>query len=209
MATVTSELDFLIFAIFLTIPFVFCAVFMKDMSKQTIEDLITFIYCGEVKVPHKNVDDFLKTAKVLKIKGLADGRYENAFDSLASTSTWSAPAYNRLQYQSSQTVQVPKLANYNLADSSDDAFQIQDDFIYGNTNSMSGNGPEMDINPNNDFNSYDLGNEDSVMDLALDEQNYQWNADSKNDFDETPPTANILQVKRSKRNMGKHSWIFL
>lgn len=176
---------------------------MTDVSKQTVEDLITFIYCGEVKVARKNVDDFLKTAKALNINGLADGCYEQAFDSHASTLTWSAPAYHRLQYQSSRTVQVPKSVNHNVAHSSfeqmpDNSFQSQDDFKYENANSMNESGC-----------NHDFGNDDSAMDSTFDAHDYQWNGDSETGFDGTSTTANVPKVKRSKRKLGKHiSWLF-
>lgn len=176
---------------------------MTDVSKQTVENLITFIYCGEVKVPQENVDDFLKTAKALDIKGLADGCYEQAFDSHASTLTWPAPAYNRLQYQSSRTVHVPKSVNQNKAHASfdqmpDNSFQSQDDFKYESANSMNERGC-----------GHDFGNDDSAMDSTFDAHDHQWYADSETGFDGTSTTANVPKVKRSTRKLGKHiSWLF-
>lgn len=175
---------------------------MKDVSKQTIEDLITFIYCGEVKVAQENVDDFLQTAAALKIKGLADGCYEQADDSRASTSTWSAAAYNRLQYQSSRTVQIPKSANHKVAHSSYNAFQ--NDFEHENSESFNENIEDMDTNINiGSYVNY-MNNDDFSVNQKFKIGNDQWDTDSKNGFDETPTTATASKAKRSKRNVGKY-----
>lgn len=72
---------------------------MADASKQTIEDLITFIYCGEVNVEQDNLQDFLKTANALQIKGLLNGYGE--CHSQTPTSNFS-----RSQYQSSRTSRI-------------------------------------------------------------------------------------------------------
>lgn len=179
---------------------------MTDVSKQTIEDLITFIYCGKVKVPQANVDDFLKTAKAMKIKGLANRCYEETFDSRASTSTWSAPAYNRLQYHSSQTVQVPKSANHNLTHSSYNAFKPQEDFKtdLGNANSMHGNGCEMDNNSYNCSYGNDMSLDDSLLNQKFETENDEWDGDSGKKLYDTPVTATAPpKAKRLKRNFGK------
>lgn len=45
---------------------------MKDVSSRNLQDLITFIYCGKVNINADDLNEFLKTAKALKIKGLDD-----------------------------------------------------------------------------------------------------------------------------------------
>lgn len=50
---------------------------MKDVSKQTLENLISFIYCGKVNIERDALADFFKTAKALQIKGIADGDYKH------------------------------------------------------------------------------------------------------------------------------------
>lgn len=157
---------------------------MRDITKQTVEDLITFIYCGEVKVHQENVNDFLKTAKALKLNGLADECYEQTFDFGVSTSTWSAPAHNRLQYQSSQTNHVSNSANHDLAmahssydQKPENAYQIQNNFAH-EMGSDSENIDEMDNN----------GSDGNDQQFAT--KNDQWNGDSEmSHFYETQTTA--------------------
>lgn len=47
-----------------------CLVILKDISHETLADLIAYIYRGEVNIKRENLEEFLKTAKSLKIKGL-------------------------------------------------------------------------------------------------------------------------------------------
>lgn len=44
---------------------------LKDVSKDEIEGLLSYMYLGEVNVHHNKLASFLKTAESLKIKGLA------------------------------------------------------------------------------------------------------------------------------------------
>lgn len=82
------------------VSFPFQSVVLKDVSQQTVNDLITFIYHGDVKVTQENLQDFFKTAKSLKIKGLADA------ESLFSKTFGSATPHTASQLQTIQTVRV-------------------------------------------------------------------------------------------------------
>lgn len=84
---------------------------MKDISKQTLDDLITFIYSGEVNLNQNNLENFLSTAKALQIKGLIDDSYLYPFNAKASNSVWETN--NGSQYQSTHTVRIQNLANVN------------------------------------------------------------------------------------------------
>lgn len=122
------------------------AVFMKDVSKQTLEHLITFIYRGEVNVNQENLDEFFTTAKALEIKGLADENYVHSSIFPAPEPTWSKPLKNALQYQSSQTVPMPFSLNSDPAPSND--HEQQDNF-------------------DDDYQCFGLGEDDSTMDQQL------------------------------------------
>lgn len=79
---------------------------MKDVSKQTLEDLITFIYFGEVNVEQRNLDEFKKIVAALKIKGL-DGLIIHSNRNIGPVSTRSTPVvHHGSQYQSTQITQV-------------------------------------------------------------------------------------------------------
>lgn len=45
-------------------------VFMKDVSFIVMNDLLTFMYQGEVQVNQENLASFIKTAEALQIRGL-------------------------------------------------------------------------------------------------------------------------------------------
>lgn len=86
--------------------------FLKDISKQTVADLINYIYCGQVNVKREYLEEFMSAAAALKIKGLADGNYSHSLDSRPTKptnngSTFQSPAFKHsfdssgIQYQSS------------------------------------------------------------------------------------------------------------
>lgn len=45
-------------------------VFMKDVSYSAINDLLQFMYQGEVQVAQEQLNTFIKTAEALQVKGL-------------------------------------------------------------------------------------------------------------------------------------------
>lgn len=80
-------------------------VFLKDISRQTMENLITFMYTGEVNVPPESLTEFLQTADALKIKGLAaNNRSQTSTDmpELSSYSFLNAPEHVVRQHQTCQ-----------------------------------------------------------------------------------------------------------
>lgn len=48
---------------------------LANVSASILEDLITFIYLGEVNVRRENLGELLKTGQLLNIKGLANANY--------------------------------------------------------------------------------------------------------------------------------------
>ncbi|ALC39307.1 lolal [Drosophila busckii] len=47
-------------------------VILRDVRCEDVENLLSFMYNGEVNVSHEQLPDFLKTAHLLQIRGLAD-----------------------------------------------------------------------------------------------------------------------------------------
>lgn len=175
---------------------------MKDVSKQALENLITFIYCGEVKVYQENFEEFLNTAKALEIKGLVDECYEKAFDLPGSRTILSTPT----QYQSTRTVYAPKSATPNLAHSHYDSmttseFQFEDDFGHGSGNSINENGNEMDLNTNYDYDTCIDGPSMLSTNLKIDGKNDRWNG--KNEMLMKDDASKTKSVKRN--NHGKQN----
>lgn len=83
----------------------FDKVFMKDVAKEVMLQLVTFIYTGEVNVPPKSLTEFLKMAESLKIKVLAGGDYSQLLNPVREQPTHPTPIdanSNRAQFQSSQ-----------------------------------------------------------------------------------------------------------
>lgn len=112
---------------------------MKDVSKQTLERLITFIYCGEVNVGQENVTEFLHMAKELKIKGLADEPHENSnvnhnSESPATDVTGSSSVFNGRQYQSTQTSRSYQQTDADFTLAPNEFENFVDD--YGNSNEV-------------------------------------------------------------------------
>lgn len=47
-------------------------VILRDIRCEDVENLLSFMYNGEVNVSHEQLSDFLKTAHLLQVRGLAD-----------------------------------------------------------------------------------------------------------------------------------------
>lgn len=47
-------------------------VILRDIRAEDVESLLRFMYNGEVHIGHEQLNDFLKTAQLLQVRGLAD-----------------------------------------------------------------------------------------------------------------------------------------
>lgn len=47
-------------------------VILRDIRAEDVENLLRFMYNGEVHIGHEQLNDFLKTAQLLQVRGLAD-----------------------------------------------------------------------------------------------------------------------------------------
>lgn len=177
---------------------------MKDVSKRTIEDLLTFIYRGEVNVNQSDLVVFLETAKALKIKGLIDESFTQAFDVRTPASNWSSLApQNGFQYQSSQTVIVKNVANSVAGRSNYHQVSTnvrQNDF--GNCE-MSQNSYGSDISHGDDCrNDQRINNDESTMDQTYDvPSDLEWGTKHGHNQRETEMVD--LKAKRTKPFFGK------
>ncbi|MCL4114340.1 UNVERIFIED_CONTAM: hypothetical protein GTU68_024600, partial [Idotea baltica] len=45
-------------------------IFMNDVPSDVIQAILEFMYCGEVNIAQYNLNHFMKTARILKVKGL-------------------------------------------------------------------------------------------------------------------------------------------
>lgn len=190
---------------------------MKDVSHQVLQDLITYIYNGQVNIEQDNLDEFLKTAKALKIKGLDD-------DADSQQPTGRQPAHSSF-HQSDYTAHEQSLTNgrkrVNTApaqsypnqyqqSANEYQYQNQDDYKDENGNEMDGYGEweaqlEYDHDNNYGENSgdnydYDTGNEDYSMNESTGENNGM-NYDNDNGSQAGSITGAIK--KKSQRKNGE------
>lgn len=66
-------------------------VILRDVRAEDVESLLRFMYNGEVHIGHEQLSDFLKTAQLLQVRGLADVTGPQSRGLSASTMTPSAP----------------------------------------------------------------------------------------------------------------------
>lgn len=62
-------------------------VILRDIRAEDVESLLRFMYNGEVHIGHEQLSDFLKTAQLLQVRGLADVTGPQARGQPASTTT--------------------------------------------------------------------------------------------------------------------------
>lgn len=166
---------------------------MKDVSRQNLANLIKFIYSGEVNVDQDGLEEFLRIARALEIKGLID---ENITQSPIG-----------FQYQTSRTVQVPNPVHSNSELSHSHDRQPSEE--YQQRENIDANGTteteyELGINYGDDNHSYRMDNDGSAMNQFFDVQDNQFESNYNDDGTEVQQTTTITpKVKRAKRSYGK------
>lgn len=77
---------------------------MNGVSKQTMADLIKYMYNGEVEINPDALADFLEKAKSLEIEGICDDNYWQTSDQQPPnhlTRNVAGPSHSSIQYQTS------------------------------------------------------------------------------------------------------------
>lgn len=100
---------------------VFKTVFLKDVPKQTLYDLMKYIYCGEVNINREHLEEFFNAAKSLQVKGLVDDQNpqltECQLTNLSFPDTEIVPkpeTIHEFQYQStSSSIRAQTPSNHN------------------------------------------------------------------------------------------------
>lgn len=168
---------------------------MKDVSKKTLENLIKFIYTGQVNVAQHNLEEFFNTATALEIEGLVN----NGSDIQgASNSSWPARSKNNgLQFQSTQTIQNQS--------QSPSVYQEGDNFDQKSTNETKENVHGYASNFNADLFDDDTGYDEPSIDQSFESYYQQWNAENyDNQSDDIPTKIIAPQAKRAKRAVSKY-----
>lgn len=178
---------------------------LKDVSKRTAEDLITFIYNGEVKIESKCLNNFLSVARTLDIKGLTDINHSQQSESFDANQSRPNSPLNGIQYQSTHSnhhlIYTTFLNEKNPVpncsiESNDfqllmDEFESDDWIDYENMNGT--NDFDHTMETNNSEIIYEKGN--------ATKQNGQANDHFLGDLE--IEYANVPTAKRVKRNNGK------
>ncbi|XP_059617334.1 protein abrupt isoform X2 [Phlebotomus argentipes] len=69
-------------------------VILRDVRAEDVESLLRFMYNGEVHIGHEQLSDFLKTAQLLQVRGLADVSGPGMGHTMSSSSRLSHAALN-------------------------------------------------------------------------------------------------------------------
>lgn len=156
---------------------------MKDISKQILEDLITFIYSGKVDVKQENLAELLKTAKALEIKGLGDDSYATQLPipQKELNSVWSPPVYDKSQFQSTQTVWRNRF-------SASSSYCQRDEF---------------EFTKKNESNQNEHGIQSEYADGSNDDFDFDGGDDYHGNETDKLMEANAPKAKRAKRSLRK------
>lgn len=176
---------------------------MKDVSRQTLQDLLEFIYNGEVDVNQHDVENFMSTAKALEIKGLTDDRYAQFYERPST-------APNGKQYQSSHTLWAQGPSNdvkyCNSVQSSYFQYHPANDFQqqtgYDGVTVIDAHGYDDGEN----MHSLDVANENLSIDQEfVNNQNGQYfrNVDDENKSGGLLSKTCPLKAKRAKSNYSE------
>ncbi|BFF95831.1 protein abrupt [Drosophila madeirensis] len=118
-------------------------VILRDVRSDDVENLLSFMYNGEVNVSHEQLPDFLKTAHLLQIRGLADVNggypYAKALSAALSHSSNSSSSHNN---------NLSSSHNNNLSESSKiNSYlpQTQTQTMLNNSNISSGSGSNSGV----------------------------------------------------------------
>jgi len=109
--------------------------FLTDVPFQDLQKILEFVYYGEVQIPQKRLQSFLKSAEILKINGLIDqfqATSENQQDPLYLTSKLSGRKKKRrkesFDNNEDQSVVVNEIVDDNIEINS----SIKDEITSGN-----------------------------------------------------------------------------
>ncbi|XP_055713335.1 protein abrupt isoform X12 [Phlebotomus papatasi] len=69
-------------------------VILRDVRAEDVESLLRFMYNGEVHIGHEQLSDFLKTAQLLQVRGLADVSGPSMGHTMTSSSRLTHAALN-------------------------------------------------------------------------------------------------------------------
>ncbi|XP_037912353.1 protein abrupt isoform X2 [Hermetia illucens] len=80
-------------------------VILRDVRAEDVENLLRFMYNGEVNIGHEQLSDFLKTAQLLQVRGLADvtGPSSKTSTSTVNPLSSSTPAVQELKASPTST----------------------------------------------------------------------------------------------------------
>ncbi|KAM8716368.1 hypothetical protein ACLKA7_003274 [Drosophila subpalustris] len=118
-------------------------VILRDVRSDDVENLLSFMYNGEVNVSHEQLPDFLKTAHLLQIRGLADvnGGYPYA-KALSAALSHSSSSNNNNNNNNADSSNHNKISNY-----------LPTALSNSNSNNNNNNSSSSNSNNNNNHNN--------------------------------------------------------
>lgn len=192
---------------------------LKDVSKRTAEDLIKYLYNGEVKIESKNLNDFLHAANTLEIKGLTDINHSQQSDSFDASQSRSSSSLDGIQYQSTHSnhplASTSSLNEINsnptcsnglnelqtLIDEFDSGAWVDYEDTYNSNDldhSMETNNPEM--THEGDVNVENLKQHNNDASVGKANEKYQSDPQGEQDID----FVSVMAPKRARRNNGEY-----
>lgn len=183
--------------------------FLKDISKQTIIDLITYIYCGEVNVKQECFDSFMNAAQALNIKGLNESNGFQSLDSQPSVSTSIEQTFSESSYPTPnlnhrfgstgvQCQSVQRSAKLTIYQQPIKEYQTKDNINFDNNNQINGGFGQ------DSFNYYD-GSSSNIKKIKSENDALfdQWNSEFDTGFNNNEIQTVTTAPKHTKSNIGK------
>ncbi|XP_037050475.1 protein abrupt isoform X3 [Bradysia coprophila] len=96
-------------------------VILRDVRAEDVESLLRFMYNGEVHIGHEQISDFLKTAQLLQVRGLADvtGPQSRTSNSTVNSTLTTTPAVQ--EHKPSPKQSHPDLATLQAQSTGEDS----------------------------------------------------------------------------------------
>lgn len=176
---------------------------LDNVSSQSVQNLITFIYHGQVTVEEENLQEFLKVAKIFQIKGLNDDEILSANDpQLRSAGAVKACTKIGNGAKAKKPLNIIQ-SQWNTYHQEVTEYDSYGNVIYTNADEAE----EFESETKNDYsdNGNYMDDTDYSMNGSTSEYSEYWNNDAGNYFDNgmEMQQSNGSEVKRSRRNNSK------
>ncbi|XP_065355545.1 protein abrupt isoform X2 [Calliphora vicina] len=179
-------------------------VILRDVPADDVENLLSFMYNGEVNVGHEHLPEFLKTAHLLQIRGLADVNNGSSasFTPTLASSTPSNKLSSSLNSQlsgSTNKLNFLTAATQALSNSSNSPFTTPSLGSTTPLNNLLNNTSSSNINNNNSSNNNHNSNNNNNNNSSSNNNNNKSNNNTNNGN-----TPAIQELKASSASPANH-----